>query len=87
MFNLAGVPSGTLLTHAQHIRAPIIPNNKWIVWLNKEKILYFDEEYNNLSKMKGIKSIKELDEIKISIYDTEWKWEDMYINNIVANYV
>ena len=37
--------------------------------------------------MKGIKSITELSEINVSIYDTEWKWEDMYINNIVANYV
>ncbi len=84
-FNLSGYPNGTILSHSQHIKVTIMPTDKWIVWMDKNNIYEFDKQYEDFSKINGIKSIIELD-IKKSPYDNDWIWDDNYINNIFRYY-
>ena len=86
MFELAGFPNGTILSHCQHIKISSLPKDKWIVWLNKDNINRFDEEYAYLKDMDGIKSVVELDITK-KITDSDWIWDDNYINNIFNEYI
>jgi hypothetical protein len=85
-FELRSYPNGTILSYALHIKVPILPSDKWIVWIDKHIIYNYDELYHHFSKMNGIYSFIELD-IKKSPDDVDWLWEDNYINNVFADYV
>jgi len=82
-FELRGYPNGTILSYAKNINVSILPTDKWIVWIDKDIIYKYNEQYTYFSKIKGIKCFIELDITK-SIYDIEWVWDDDYINNIFA---
>jgi hypothetical protein len=82
-FELRGYPNGTILSYAKNINVSILPTDKWIVWIDKDIIHKYNEQYTYFSKIKGIKCFIELDITK-SIYDIEWVWDDDYINNIFA---
>jgi|MesohylFT_1024984.scaffolds.fasta_scaffold254239_1 hypothetical protein len=82
-FELRGYPNGTILSYAKNINVSILPTDKWIVWIDKDIIDKYNEQYTYFSKIKGIKCFIELDITK-SIYDMEWVWDDDYINNIFA---
>jgi hypothetical protein len=82
-FELRGYPNGTILSYSININVSILPTDKWIVWIDKDIIDKYNEQYTYFSKIKGIKCFIELDITK-SIYDMEWVWDDDYINNIFA---
>jgi hypothetical protein len=85
-YELAEYPNGTILTYSQYIQVPNLPNNKWIVWIDKDRLYNYDEQYKNFLKLKGIKNVIELD-IKKSPYDDSWKRDDNYITSIFAAYI
>jgi len=84
-FELHGYPNGTILSYAINIRVSILTNDKWIVWIDKDIVNKYDEQYKEFSKRNGVKSFIELDITK-SIYDIDWSWNDNYINNIFVDY-
>ncbi len=82
-FELRGYPNGSILSYAINIKVPILPTDKWIVWIDKDIIHKYNEQYTYFSKRKRVKCFIELDITK-SIYDIDWVWDDDYINNIFA---
>lgn len=78
-FELRQCPNGTILSYAQHIKVPILPTDKWIVWI--EHLYKYEEQYEHFLKIKGIKNFNAIDIVK-SPYDIVWLWNDDYINNI-----
>lgn len=85
-FELRGYPNGSILSHAMNINVSILPTDKWIVWIDKDIIHKYNEQYAHFSERKGVKHFIELDIAK-SIHDTEWVWDDDYINNVFAHCV
>lgn len=85
-FELRGYPNGSILSHAMNINVPILPTDKWIVWIDKDIIHKYNEQYAQFSERKGVKHFIELDIAK-SIHDAEWVWDDDYINNVFAHCV
>jgi hypothetical protein len=83
-FELSQYPNGTMLSYAQHIKVPILPTDKWIVWIYH--VYDYEEQYEQFLKMKGIKNFNAIDIVK-SPYDIDWLWDDDYINNIFVDYV
>jgi hypothetical protein len=83
-FELCQYPNGTILSYAQHIKVPILPTDKWIVWI--EHVYKYEEQYEQFLKIKGIKNFNALDIVK-SPCDIDWLWNDDYINNIFADCV
>jgi hypothetical protein len=83
---LRGYPNGTILSYAINIKVPILSRDKWIVWIDKDIVNKYDEQYKNFSKINGIKYFIELDITK-SIYDIDWSWDDNYIIDIFARFV
>jgi hypothetical protein len=83
-FDLSGYPNGTILTYATHINMSILPTDKWIVWIDKNIIDKYNKQYINFSNIKGVKRFIELD-VTNSIHDTDWVWNNDYINNIFAH--
>ena len=81
-FELRGYPNGSILSYAINIKVPILPTDKWIVWI--EHVYKYEEQYEQFLKIKGIKNFNALDILK-SPYDTDWLWNDDYINNIFVN--
>lgn len=83
-FELSQYPNGTMLSYAQHIKVPILPTDKWIVWI--DHVYDYEEQYEQFLKMKGIKNFNAIDIVK-SPYDIDLLWDDDYINNIFVDYV
>ena len=81
-FELCQYPNGTILSYAQRIKVPILPTDKWIVWIDRID----QEKYEQFLKIKGIKKFNEIDIVK-SPYDIDWLWNDDYINNIFVWYI
>ena len=78
-FELRQCPNGTILSCVQHIKVPILPTDKWIVWI--EHVYKYEEQYEQFLKIKGIKKFNPVDIVK-SPYDIDWLWNDDYINHI-----
>ena len=81
MFDLCGMPNGTILSMGTQIRVNNLSKHKWIYWIDDEIIDRHKEQYQHLSNMKGIECVMKLD-INKSIYDNNWEWNDDYINNL-----
>lgn len=86
IFELSGYPNGTIIDRGLHIKMNILPDDKWVVWIDKDAVDRNLKLYNHFSKMKGIKSFTELN-INKSIHDSDWLWDDDYINDIFCRYV
>lgn len=86
MFQLSGYPNGTIIDRGLHIKMNILPDDKWVVWIDKYAVERHLEVYNHFSKIKGIKCFTELN-INKSIHDSQWLWDDDYINELFCNYV
>ena len=86
-FELAGIPNGTILSHAQHIRVTKLPSNKWIVWINKDNVFEYDRQYEDFINIPGIKSFIELNNIQQNPNNKDWLWDDDYINGVFNNYI
>jgi len=86
MFELAGYPNGTILSFSQQIRVTNLSKDKRIVWIDKDIIDRRYDSYINFSKIEGIKAFIELN-IEKSIYDSDWIYDDNYINNVFKDIV
>ena len=67
MFELSGYPNRTILSHCKHIKPSILPPNKWIIWIDQDKIDKNYEEFIRFTKMNGIKSSPKKNGIKTII--------------------
>lgn len=83
--NLSGYPNGTILSYSTHIRVSNLPTDKWIVWIDKDKVHEYSKQVEQFLQIKGIKSFNQLD-IKQSPNDIGWRWDDNYIDNIFASF-
>lgn len=83
---LRGYPNGSILSYAININMSILPTDKWIVWIDKDIVNKYDEQYKNFSKINRVKHFIELDITK-SIYDIDWLWNCDYINNIFDMFI
>lgn len=86
MFKLSGYPNGTIIDRGLHIKITILSDDKWVVWIDKDRVEKNIELYNHFSTMKGIKCFTELN-IKKTIHDSDWLWDDDYINDLFCDYV
>lgn len=85
MFDLSGIPNGTILTSSKHI----VTNgtDKWIIWIDKDIIDRNYQACNNFSKMKGIKSFTHLDVNDLSPYDKHWVNDTKILKYIFEKYL
>lgn len=84
--DLSGQPNGTILNYACYIRVTNLPKDKWIAWIDKDLVYEYNRQYEQFLKIKGIKQFVELD-IQKSPRDSDWIWEDNYIDNIFAEFI
>ena len=84
---LSDFPNGTILSYAVNMKVSILPKDKWIVWIDKDGVYEYSKQYEDFLKIPGIKSFIELVEITKTVRDSDWEWNDDYINNIFANYI
>lgn len=86
-YELSGYPNGTILSHSHRITKNDLSSDKWIVWINKDNVKNYNEQYENFLKIKNIKSFIELVDINVYPDDDNWLWDDNYINNLFSKYI
>lgn len=84
MIDLENNPNGTLFSYAQRIKYENLPNDKWIIWINND--IDEIEDINRLNNLPGIKTVSKLNITK-TVYDSDWDWNDTYINNFFRNLI
>lgn len=84
-FLLLQSPNGTPLCGAQAIKTPNLLGALRIYWLDNDFATPYRIE--QICLLDGVKSFRKLSEISVSIYDSEWLWNDNYIDNVFAKYV
>lgn len=82
-FTLAGCPNGTPLSVAKLILSWKFNNQLCIYWLDDEFVS--PERTEQVKAMEGVHDFQELSEITTTIYHPEWKYEDLFIENIFSN--
>ena len=83
---MSGQPNGTILNYACYIKVTNLPKDKWIAWIDKDLVYEYDKQVERFLQIKGIKQFVELD-IQKSPRDSDWIWEDNYIDNIFAEFI
>jgi len=86
LHDLSGQPNGTILSYACYIRVTNLPIDKWVVWIEKDLVYEYDKQVERFLQIEGIKSFVELD-IEKSPRDSDWIWEDNYVDNIFAKFI
>jgi hypothetical protein len=81
---LAGDPNGTPFCCKQRIITKHFKDKFRLYWIDDDEILSIKK---CLQLPLLFQNVKILDEIKVSVRDADWVWDDDYIDSLFLNYI